>query len=245
MAQKVVLKRKKKTDNKSSSKTEQKKELKPEQKVALHAVQKQLQMLKLKEWLVVVGFVFGGAALRMPMQAIPSAEPITFFAILAGWLFGRKKGFITGAAAGYMSNFFMFGGQGPWSIFQMLGWGMAGFLGGFIRNIKPKKNYFVFWIKAILPVLMIAVIGTVIFEVVMNVSWVLFMPYSIFALFLSGLPFLFIHLVSNVSFALLLPFARKVIYEKGKFNEIEICKSVINRINSKFKRVSISGKTAE
>jgi len=127
----------------------------------------------------------------------------------------------------------------------MLGWGMAGFLGGFIRNIKPKKNYFVFWIKAILPVLMIAVIGTVIFEVVMNVSWVLFMPYSIFALFLSGLPFLFIHLVSNVSFALLLPFARKVIYEKGKFNEIEICKSVINRINSKFKRVSISGKTAE
>lgn len=238
---KLLLKKKKK----SKQKEEQK--LKPAQKVALHAVQKQLQLLRLKEWLVVIGFVFGGAALRVPMQAIPSAEPITFFAILAGWLFGKKKGFLTGAAAGYMSNFFMFGGQGPWSIFQMLGWGIAGFLGGFIKDIKPKKNYFIFWIKSILPILLIAVIGTLIFEVIMNVSWVLFMPYSIFALFLSGLPFLFVHLVSNILFSLFLPFARKVVYEKGKFNEIELCRSVIDRFNSKFKssRILSARKTAE
>ncbi len=241
MKQKVVLKKKKK------QKSEQKKELKPEQKVALHAVQKQLQMLKLKQWLVVIGFVFGGAALRIPMQAVPSAEPITFFAILAGWLFGKKKGFVTGVAAGYMSNFFMFGGQGPWSLFQALGWGIAGFLGGFIRNIKPSKNYFMYWARAIIPVLIIGVISTLVFDTIMNVSWVLFMPYSIFALFLSGLPFLLIHLVSNVIFASFLPFARKVVYEKGKFNEIEICKSVINRINSKFKpnRVLPTGEAAE
>lgn len=232
---------------KKKSKKKLEKKLKPAQKVALHAVQKQLQLLKLREWLVVMGFVFGGAALRVPMQAIPSAEPITFFAILAGWLFGKKKGFLTGAAAGYLSNFFMFGGQGPWSIFQMLGWGIAGFLGGFIRNIKPSKNYFVFWLKAILPVLMIAVIGTLIFEVIMNLSWVFFFPYSIFALFLSGLPFLFIHLISNIIFSLFLPFARKIVYEKGKFNEIELCNSIINRINSKFKhnRVQFAGKTTE
>lgn len=243
MKQKVVLKKKQKSEQKS----EQKKELKTEQKVALHAVQKQLQVLKLKQWLVIAGFVFGGAALRVPMQAIPSAEPITFFAILAGWLFGKKKGFLTGAAAGYMSNFFMFGGQGPWSLFQVLGWGIAGFLGGFIKDIKPTKNYFLFWAKSILPVLVIAALGTLIFDTVMNVSWVLFMPYSIFALFLSGLPFLLIHLVSNVIFASLLPFARKVVYEKGKFNEIEICKSVINRFNSKFKpgRVPAAGETTE
>ncbi len=241
MMQKLLLKKKKK------SKLKQEKELKPAQKVALHAVQKQLQLLKLKEWLVVIGFVFGGAALRVPMQAVPSAEPITFFAILAGWLFGKKKGFLTGAVAGYLSNFFMFGGQGPWSIFQMVGWGIAGFLGGFIKDIKPKKNYFLYWIKAIIPVLLIAVIATLIFEIIMNVSWVFFMPYSIFALFLSGLPFLFIHLVSNISFALFLPFARKIVYEKGKFNEIELCRSVIDRINSKFKpsRVLSAGETGE
>lgn len=242
---KLLLKKKKKSEKKSEQKSEKK--LEPAQKVALHAVQKQLQLLKLKEWLVVIGFIFGGALLRVPMQAIPSAEPITFFAILAGWLFGKKKGFLTGAAAGYLSNFFMFGGQGPWSIFQMLAWGIAGFLGGFIKDIKPKKNYFVFWLKSILPVLLIAIIATLTFEIILNVSWVLFMPYSLFALFLSGLPFLFIHLVSNVLFASFLPFARKIVYEKGKFNEIELCRTVINRINSKFKcsRVLFPRKTAE
>src|SRR3989344_1371577 len=121
MKQKLLLKQKRKLSEKTGQK------LSSSQKVALHAVQKQMQLLKLREWLVVMGFVFGGALLRIPMQVVPSAEPITFFAILSGWLFGKKKGFITGALAGYLSNFLMFGGQGPWTIFQMLGWGIAGF----------------------------------------------------------------------------------------------------------------------
>jgi len=243
MKQKLVLKKKKKSE--SSQKSEQK--LSSKQKLALHAVQKQLQLLKMKEWLVVLGFVFGGALLRVPMQAVPSAEPITFFAILAGWLFGKKKGFVTGAAAGYLSNFFMFGGQGPWTIFQVLGWGIAGFLGGFIKDIKPSKNYFVYWLKAIVPVVLIAITGTLIFEIIMNTSWVLASPFGIFGLFLSGLPFLLIHLISNVSFSLFLPFARKFAYEKGKFNEIELCNRVISSVNNKLKhsRVLPAGKPAE
>ena len=68
------------------------------------------------------------------MQAVPSAEPLTFFAILAGWLFGRNKGFLAGASSLYISNFFMFGGQGPWSIFQAVGFGIAGWLGGTLRK---------------------------------------------------------------------------------------------------------------
>ena len=243
--QKLILKKKKKSEEKSEQ--SQKKELSTEQKVALQAVQKQLQLLKLREWLVLAGFVFGGAALRVPMQAIPSAEPITFFAILAGWLFGKKKGFITGAAAGYMSNFFMFGGQGPWSIFQVFAWGAAGFLGGFIRNIKPSKNYFLFWIRSIIPLMIITVLSTLIFDISLNIGWSFFMPFGILTLILSGLPFLLIHLVSNIGFSLLLPFARKFTYEKGKFNEMELCKAVIDRINSKFKpnRVLPAGKPTE
>ena len=64
------------------------------QRIALHAVQKQLQVIKLKEWLIVIGFIGGASLLRIPMQALPSVEPITFYAILAGWLFGKKKGCI-------------------------------------------------------------------------------------------------------------------------------------------------------
>src|SRR3989338_1161336 len=221
MSQKLVLKSK------------QEKKLTLKQKIALQAVQKQLELLRMKEWLVVVGFVFGGAALRAAMQPIPSAEPITFFAILAGWLFGKKKGFITGAAAGYLSNFLMFGGQGPWTIFQMLSWGFAGFLGGFIKGIKPQKSYWWFWLKSLLPLTAVVIASTLFFEIVMNVSWAIMFPFSILGLFISALPFIAVHLVSNIAFTSVLPFARKFAFEKGKFNEMEICKSIIGRFGSK------------
>lgn len=225
MEQKVILKSKKKLTLK--------------QKVALLAVQKQMQLLKLREWLVVVGFVFGGAALRFVMQPIPSAEPITFFAILGGWLFGKKKGFITGASAGFLSNFIMFGGQGPWTIFQMLGWGIAGFLGGMIKDIKPHKNYAWFWLKSILPIMAIAIISTAIFDLIMNISWAFIFPYSILGILISALPFFMIHLVSNLIFAPMLPFVRKLIHEKGGFDEIEICRNIIGRFGSKHRTDSM------
>ena len=42
--------------------------------------------------------------------------------------FTPEAGFVTGAAAGLISNFFF--GQGPWTPWQMLGFGLVGFLGG-------------------------------------------------------------------------------------------------------------------
>ena len=52
--------------------------LNSKQRLALHALQNQLNILRLKELLMVLGFIFGAALLRVPMQALPSAEPITF-----------------------------------------------------------------------------------------------------------------------------------------------------------------------
>jgi len=221
--QKVVLKKK------------SKQKLASNQRVALHAVQKQLQFLNLKEWLMVIGFTFGASLLRIPMQAFPSVEPITFFAILAGWLFGKKKGFISGAGAAYASNFFMFGGQGPWSLFQALGWGVAGFLGGFLRNIKPEKSYIKFWLKSIVPVLLITILATLVFEISVNLGSLFMFPYSVFTLFLTALPFLLVHTVSNIIFSIFLPLARKIVYEKGGFNEKELCNTIISRISNSSK----------
>ena len=93
-----------------------------------------MQVIKLKEVLALLGFSIGAAALRAAMQEFPSVEPITFFSILAGWQFGRKKGFMVGATSLYISNFLVLGGQGPWTPFQMAGFGIAGYLGGFLNN---------------------------------------------------------------------------------------------------------------
>ena len=47
------------------------------ERMALHALQKHLHILQLREWLVLVSITFGAALLRIPMQVVPSAEPIT------------------------------------------------------------------------------------------------------------------------------------------------------------------------
>ncbi len=236
MKQRLLLKKKKKENVSRKAKEKEEQKLKPAERIALYALQKQLHILKLKEYLVIITFIIGSAFLRSLMQIIPSAEPITFFAILSGWLFGKKKGFITGALAAYLSNFFMFGGQGPWTIFQAISWGFAGFLGGFIKHIIKEKdiqgNYWLYWLKSIFPVIFIVVFSTGVFEVIMNISWALLMPFGVFALFLSGFPFLLIHLFSNIIFAMFLPLARRIVYEKGKFNEREICYSIANRITN-------------
>jgi energy-coupling factor transport system substrate-specific component len=226
MKQKAVLKQKKKSKKKEVVVVE--KESASAQKVALHALQKQIQVLNLKEWLVLIGVVFGGALLRIPMQAVPSAEPLTFFAVLAGWMFGKKKGFLVGASSLYISNFFMFGGQGPWTIFQAAAFGIAGFLGGFLR----KK-------ARIMETLVIVAIGTLVFELIMNLSSAIFLPFSILTLFFTAIPFMFTHLISNSIFALFLPKAKELVFEKGKFNEREICEKALEKYkNSKIYKLT-------
>ena len=225
---KVKLKRKQKEEQKSTEGTEQK----SSDKVALHALQKQLQVLKLKEWLILMGFIGGAALLRVPMQAIPSAEPITFFAILAGWLFGKKKGFLVGASSLYISNFLVFGGQGPWTPFQMFAFGAAGFLGGIIPKFDL-SSYKKFWLKSIIPVVVISIFSTIIFDMVMNTSWSLSLGGNLPLAFITGMPFLIIHLVSNSFFSFFLPFASKLVHDKGGFNEKDICNTLIGRINGR------------
>ncbi len=200
-----------KEKNESKQKTGKKLSLK--QRLAQQVLQKQLQVLNLKEWLIVLSFIFGAAALRVPMQAIPSAEPITFFAILTGWLFGKKKGFLVGAGALYASNFLVFGGQGIWTLFQALGFGMAGFLGGFL----PKK-------AKIWSVLLITILATILFEFIVNIGLFFMFPNII-----TAISFGIIHLVSNTIFAFLLPQIKRTVYEKGQFNQKEICKQLLKK----------------
>lgn len=199
---------------------------KSKEKLALLALQKQLQLLKMKELLVLISFVFAGVLGRVLMQPLPSVEPITFFAILAGWLFGSKKGFAVGASSLYMSNFFVFGGQGPWTLFQAVGFGIAGFFGGFLR-----KN------STIVECFLITLISTLLFEIIMNTSSLIFLPSSIFAAFLLGLPFLIIHALSNGAFSLLLPKIKSYIEKGGHFDEREIYIKLANKLRGRINEI--------
>ena len=65
------------------------------------------------------------AVLRIPFAAIPSLQPCTFLIICSGYVFGPVAGFMVGAMTPLISNFFL--GQGPWTLYQMLAWGLIGY----------------------------------------------------------------------------------------------------------------------
>jgi energy-coupling factor transport system substrate-specific component len=79
----------------------------------------------------VVALVAALAALavagRLAFAAIPNVVATTDIVIFAGYALGPAPGFAVGALAGLVSNFWL--GQGPWTPWQMAGWGLCGVLG--------------------------------------------------------------------------------------------------------------------
>lgn len=72
------------------------------------------------------------AVLRIPFAAIPSFQPCTFLIICCGYVFGPVSGFIVGTMTPLISNFFL--GQGPWTLYQMLAWGLIGYGAAYLRR---------------------------------------------------------------------------------------------------------------
>lgn len=72
------------------------------------------------------------AAGRILFAAFADVKPVSAIAIMAGVVFGRRSGFMVGALAALVSNFFF--GQGPWTPWQMYAWGMVGYLAGFLAD---------------------------------------------------------------------------------------------------------------
>ena len=56
----------------------------------------------------------------------------TALVIVAGIALGPEEGFLVGALARFVCNFFM--GHGPWTPWQMVCWGLLGLLAGFVFN---------------------------------------------------------------------------------------------------------------
>ncbi len=79
----------------------------------------------------VVALVAALAALaiagRIAFAAFPNVKPTTDIVVFAGYALGPAPGFAVGALAALVSNFWF--GQGPWTPWQMAGWGMCGMLG--------------------------------------------------------------------------------------------------------------------
>ena len=78
------------------------------------------------------------AVSRVPFAPLPSVQPTTFIVMVTGAALGPLPGFITGALAALVSNLYL--GQGPWTPWQMVCWGLIGLSCGLLANTKVMKS---------------------------------------------------------------------------------------------------------
>jgi Prenyltransferase and squalene oxidase repeat len=78
---------------------------------------------------------------RIAFAALPNVKPTTDIVLFSGFALGGAPGFAVGALSGLVSNFFF--GQGPWTPWQMAGWGLVGIggagLGRLTRGRVPNR----------------------------------------------------------------------------------------------------------
>jgi energy-coupling factor transport system substrate-specific component len=138
------------------------------------------------------------AASRIAFSAIVSLQPATFIIMISGYVFGGQVGFMVGAVAALVSNFFL--GQGPWTPWQMFCWGMCGVLA---HLLSLKQDQF-----QLVSFTVLAGICGVLYGWVINIwHWAAFVyPLNIntfLAVYASSLPFDLIHAAGNIVFSLL------------------------------------------
>ena len=69
---------------------------------------------------------------RFLFGALPFFKPITAMVVITAIYIGPEAGFLTGALSAVISNFYF--GQGPWTPFQMLSWGLLGLFAGLLSS---------------------------------------------------------------------------------------------------------------
>ena len=86
----------------------------------------------------VVGTLAAVAALgRDAFVAVPDVKPITAMTLVAGYALGPLPGFTVGALGMLSSNFVL--GQGPYTPWQMVAWGLVGLIGAGLGALSRRR----------------------------------------------------------------------------------------------------------
>jgi len=74
---------------------------------------------------------------RVAFAPLPNVKPTTDIVLLTGYVLGGAPGFAVGAVAALASNLFF--GQGPWTPWQMAGWGLCGLIGAGLAVLAGRE----------------------------------------------------------------------------------------------------------
>ena len=150
---------------------------------------------------------------RFLFSALPFFKPITAMVVVTAIYVGPEAGFLTGALSALISNFYF--GQGPWTPFQMLSWGLLGLFAGLLA--RPLKRS-----RVLLS--LYGIIAGAAYSLIMDVWTVLwynggFSAELYAAALAAALPITLTYAISNVIFLNLIcrPFGEKLERVKTKY----------------------------
>ncbi len=155
---------------------------------------------------------------RFVFAVIPFFKPVTAVVVISAVYFGPQAGFMIGALSAVISNIYF--GQGAWTPFQMLCWGLIGFAAGLLgrRRLLEKP----------VPLCIYGVLAGAFYSIVMDVWTVLsadggFNIERWLAVMTAAVPIMLVYCVSNAVFLLILrkPLGNKLQRLKTKFGVFE------------------------
>ena len=145
--------------------------------------------------------IAAGAAARALMAGMPNVEPITLAAMVAGMRYGPAKGFITGFMAMLISDFYI-GLPGPWTLFTTFGFGVVGFMAGFLPKAYSDNRA---------KLATYAAAFTAVYQIIVNSAWPLLTGQSLLAATIMAIPFAAAQIMGNIiMIPLFLPWAMAV-----------------------------------
>ncbi|MBQ1955529.1 MAG: ECF transporter S component [Clostridia bacterium] len=153
-------------------------------------------------------------ALSVVGRFIPFFKPITALTVITAVYIGSEAGFFVGALSAVISNFFF--GQGPWTPFQMLAWGLIGFFAGLLGDkLKGRR----------VPLVIFGVAAGAVYSLVMDVWSVMWFSGGLDAgtyldAVVAALPHTALYSFSNAVFLWLIskPFGEKLERVKLKYD---------------------------
>lgn len=74
---------------------------------------------------------------RIAFAPLPNVKPTTDIVLIAGFALGAAPGFVVGAVAALASNLVF--GQGPWTPWQMVAWGLCGVFGALLGRMTGRR----------------------------------------------------------------------------------------------------------
>ncbi len=174
---------------------------------------------KVTELVILAALCAIGIAGRVAFVKLPQFKPVAALVIVTGVCFGGEYGFLVGTMTAFLSNFFF--GQGPWTPWQMFGFGLVGLLAGVMFYPPKKVRNRLYRLRLCLFGFLVVLVG---YGLLLDTATVLMAtPIPTLSAFLTtfaaGIPFNLIHACSTVIFLALFaePMIEKLERVKTKY----------------------------